>query len=485
MISSKTFNNIKYFTTIAAVILIIVFAILKFIIDLPTYEAILLSCIIAVSVLIIENIIYINGQVTDPLNCDQCKIQKNDNSNSNNQSINTNENFESIGERIMNRIEENSKIIGNNLETVFDKIIPPTKPEENVNLPVSTSSNSSNSNFSEPVQPTQSTQSTQSTQPTQSTQSTQPNNYEFKCVKVIKQDPTLVTQPVSLPSMQPNEILALQAAMNNASPNIAMDPNAPANISSLYNTIPAKMDEGFEMLDKPIDEQEQQTNNISKDDIKASIKAKINADTESNNNIKDVYLNKNITDPSIFSTPSNTKELVDGTTDPIRPVDATFDVGYVKYQQDGMQALEDKAALKNNIFRASIGNQQVVQEYLQDGKKYYNDIFTWSTDAPKTYEALNSELKYGDYNYISPLNKGMTNRAYTFINPTNWYPIPPFPPVCVTNKRCTTCPIQFTDGKDYMNWAPLEDFDNARRFTGDMGINIDYIKNVLNNPTAY
>jgi hypothetical protein len=473
MISSKTFNNVKYFTTIAAVILIIVFFILKFIIDLPTYEAILLACIIAVSVLIIENIIYINGQVTDPLNCDQCKIQKVDNSSSSsnsNSNSNPNENFESIGEKILNRLEENSKIISSNIESVVDKILPDTKPEQPVSTPpVSTT-------------PSVTTPSAPSTSSTSSPPQTQ-NNYEFKCVKVIKQDPSLVTQPVSLPTMQPNEILALQAAMNNASPNIAMDPNAPANISSLTTTIPAKIGEGFEMLDSPIDEQEQQTNNLSKEDIKASIKAKINANPDSN--IKDVYLNKNIADPSIFSIPNNNKELVDGTTDPIRPIDASFDVGYVKYQQDGMQALEDKAALKNNIFRASIGNQQVVQEYLQDGKKYYNDIFTWSTDAPKSYESLNSELKYGDYNYIGPLNKGMINKAYTFISPTNWYPIPPFPPVCVTNKRCTTSPVVISDGNDYMNFAALEDFDNARRFTGDMGINIDYIKNVLNNPTAY
>jgi hypothetical protein len=177
--------------------------------------------------------------------------------------------------------------------------------------------------------------------------------------------------------------------------------------------------------------------------------------------------------------------LVDGTTDPINPVDATFDANYVSYQKDGMQKLENKESLEQNIWRAGIGNQEVVKNYLKDGKKFYNDILTWSTDAPKTYESLNSELQYGNYNYISPLNKGMTNPEYTFVSPTNWYPIPPFPPVCVTNKRCVTSPIIMSNGKDYMNFASLEDFDAARRFTGDMQINIDYIKNVLNNPNGY
>ena len=80
MISSGTFNNFKYFAKIA-VILLFVFLLLISITTLSTSEAILLACIIAVSVLIIENIIFINTQSTDPLNCDQCLVQKVDESN--------------------------------------------------------------------------------------------------------------------------------------------------------------------------------------------------------------------------------------------------------------------------------------------------------------------------------------------------------------------------------------------------------------------
>ena len=98
---------------------------------------------------------------------------------------------------------------------------------------------------------------------------------------------------------------------------------------------------------------------------------------------------------------------------------------------------------------------------------------------------MNSELRYGDLNYLAPLNKGMANKDYTFISPNNWFPIPPVPPVCVTNKNCTTCPIIMSDGKDYMAWADVNDFDKSRRFTGNMGINIDYVKNVLNDSNGY
>jgi hypothetical protein len=133
----------------------------------------------------------------------------------------------------------------------------------------------------------------------------------------------------------------------------------------------------------------------------------------------------------------------------------------------------------------TVGNRNVVNKFLESGGKYYGDILTRSTNAPSKFQAATNELKYGDFNYIAPLNKGMINPEYTFVSPSNWYPIPPHPPVCVTNKSCTTCPIIMGDGKDYMQFASLDDFDKSRRFTGDMGININYIKNVLNNSNGY
>jgi hypothetical protein len=163
----------------------------------------------------------------------------------------------------------------------------------------------------------------------------------------------------------------------------------------------------------------------------------------------------------------------------------TYDVNSVEYQQDGIQNNEGQKVLDNNLFRMSVGNRSVVNKFIESGGKYYGDILTRSTNAPSKFQAATNELKYGDFNYIAPLNKGMINPEYTFVSPTNWYPIPPHPPVCVTNKSCTTCPIIMGDGKDYMQFASLEDFDKSRRFTGDMNINIDYIKNVLNNSNGY
>ena len=75
MNSSEILNNFKYYGKIF-IVLIIIFLLLKFIVNLKIYEALLLSLIIVISILIIENLIYINNIASDPLNCDQCKISK-------------------------------------------------------------------------------------------------------------------------------------------------------------------------------------------------------------------------------------------------------------------------------------------------------------------------------------------------------------------------------------------------------------------------
>ena len=75
MNSYDNLDNFKYLGKIVAITLI-VFIILKYAINMRQIEAVLLSAIITVSILIIENIIFINNEASDPLNCDQCKVQQ-------------------------------------------------------------------------------------------------------------------------------------------------------------------------------------------------------------------------------------------------------------------------------------------------------------------------------------------------------------------------------------------------------------------------
>ncbi len=484
MISSETFNNLKYFSKIG-IIFVIVFLLLKYIINLKPYEAILLACIIAVSILIIENIIYINNRASDPLDCDQCKVQKvSDNSNNDNlnnmvpnplsDNLNSNtmsqsvEKFESdtVGGNLLKIFQDKSKELVNNVAKTLNEISPEMAPEMASEMASEMSPETKTeimdkikSNLSANPDMVNKMNQAGGLTPDQvndlknNIQTMQDDNYEYRCIKIPKNEMTTTTDSSNI---------------NN-------------NNNQVTSNDQSNQIEGFQNLDGYIDEN---YINESKNFDQKLFSEQSNGPVSLTGTVANSTSSTPST-PSTTSTNSSQGKLVDGTSDPINPVDATFDSNYVSYQKDGMQKLENKESLDQNIWRASIGNQEVVQSYLKDGQKFYNNIMTWSTDAPKTYEALNSELQYGNYNYISPLNKGMTNREYTFINPTNWYPIPPFPPVCVTNRRCVTSPVMISDGKDYMNYAALEDFDAARRFTGDMQINVDYIKNVLNNPDGY
>jgi hypothetical protein len=450
MNSIDSLNNFKYLAKIA-IILLIVFLILKYVINLRPYEAILLAAIIAVSVLIIENILFINNQASDPLNCDQCKVEK---------------------------VKEPIK--------------------QNFAMSVSTQPPSMSSMPSIPI----------SSKPSQPPVSSSPSPIEkFGVFDDLAKDIKNVTKSVlgadnkdgfakvenfestsdidvEQSSAEQSDVVSNESATldsyidEQAEKNIALLQNKSVQETNKPTELPANEPISSTQIDNSVEPADSSNpSNIPRleKDIKAEYKALL------------TNQNKDFIDNTIPSMNLNDLTVPNTVTsgDPIKGPSVSFDENYVQYQKNGLEKLDQLDTLKTNLFRASIGNQDLVKGYLKDGEKYYNDIYSYSTDAPKTYEALNSELKYGNYNYIGPINKGMINKAYTFISPSNWYPINPFPPVCVTNKSCTTCPIQITDGKDYMNFASLEDFDKARRFTGDMQINIDYIKNVLNNPNAY
>ena len=346
MFSFQTFSakyHIKF-----VVILLIIFLLLKFMVELKLYEALLLSLIISITIIIIENIISINNDVLDPISCDQCKIEKTVELEGEGKSALEPE----MKEPFIEDITTNFKNLYTNL---MNKVV------------------SNNKSFNDPVN----------------------DEYEYKCVRIKKKT---IDDIVDETTVQ-DEFMQSTDMYNNGSNKL----------------------EKFETVEKK-------------------------------NNVKNT----------------------------ITPV--TSSVNAVQYQQDGLQELASIQSEKVNDFRRSIGNQELVDAWTKDGNKFYSDMSTRSTGVPPASVLMDNELKYGDYNYVGPLNKGMVNKDYTFVSPTNWYPIPPHPPVCVTNKACTTCPVSISDGKDYMQWANWEDFDESRRFSGDMGINIEYVKNVLNNP---
>jgi len=93
-------------------------------------------------------------------------------------------------------------------------------------------------------------------------------------------------------------------------------------------------------------------------------------------------------------------------------------------------------------------------------------------------QLVRSDMPYNDFNHLpipTDYVSTATDYGYSFLPPEKWYPEPPFPPVCVTDKRCPVVPL-YTTGTN----VNLKDWDNARRITPPDNINTEYVKEVLN-----
>jgi len=101
---------------------------------------------------------------------------------------------------------------------------------------------------------------------------------------------------------------------------------------------------------------------------------------------------------------------------------------------------------------------------------------------------LNNEMGYTDYsdgaagNYVDYNNFPQHDLAnaefesgYSFLPPSQWYPVPPHPPVCVSEKRCPVCPV-FTTGLP----ADLKEWNASRRIMPPDRINVKYVEEKLN-----
>ena len=101
---------------------------------------------------------------------------------------------------------------------------------------------------------------------------------------------------------------------------------------------------------------------------------------------------------------------------------------------------------------------------------------------------LNNEMGYTDYSdgaagdYVDYNNFPQHDLAnaefesgYSFLPPSQWYPVPPHPPVCVSEKRCPVCPV-FTTGLP----ADLKEWNASRRIMPPDRINVKYVEEKLN-----
>jgi len=93
-------------------------------------------------------------------------------------------------------------------------------------------------------------------------------------------------------------------------------------------------------------------------------------------------------------------------------------------------------------------------------------------------DVITNEMPYTDYHHL-PLSDNykpdMFEYGYSFLPPEKWYPQPPFPPVCVSEKRCPVCPTNTTGTP-----IDVKEWHSSRRITPPDNINTDYIKEKLN-----
>lgn len=90
---------------------------------------------------------------------------------------------------------------------------------------------------------------------------------------------------------------------------------------------------------------------------------------------------------------------------------------------------------------------------------------------------LDNEYEYTDYNMLpmADHDTGSFEYGYSFLPPEKWYPQPPNPPVCVTDKRLHVMPV-------YTTGTPIDvkEWNEARRVMPPDNIKTKYVKEKLN-----
>jgi len=143
------------------------------------------------------------------------------------------------------------------------------------------------------------------------------------------------------------------------------------------------------------------------------------------------------------------------------------------------QILVDDITLENrkqNVLRHATNSNNYDSRYQEVGPK--SEKLKTLANRRRIEGDLDDELPYSDYNHL-PVGTGYRSHdyeyGYSYLPPEKWYPLPPRPPICVTDKRCPVCPV-------YADGAPtdVKEFYTSRRIMPPDLINTDYIDEKLN-----
>jgi len=207
---------------------------------------------------------------------------------------------------------------------------------------------------------------------------------------------------------------------------------------------------------------------------------------------------------NIFINPSCKVENLTNILNNPKKKDDTDDI-YYKHEQDEYDTYEDRKKFPNKK-NSDDNNFDNDDNYDNDGyesrkpinykpgpckdcvsRTYDNDDFEkYKYKIHRKYDAsgsrekdgvMKTEIEYSDYN-ILPVHREDRDDyewGYTMLPPEKWYPIPPHPPICVTDKRSEIQPMITTGGG-----VSLKEWDSCRRITPGDVVNIDYARDKLN-----
>lgn len=160
------------------------------------------------------------------------------------------------------------------------------------------------------------------------------------------------------------------------------------------------------------------------------------------------------------------------------------------HPQPKIENLTSLQSVTNNVIRTVMENtrveipQQMIQQppiqEMQKDTYIYRPLSNpqiQSAGSRQENGVIINEMKYTDYNNLPMvgLNTGSFEEGYSMLPPSQWYPQPPHPPVCVAQQSCPVCPVTTTGlGTDLLEWH------SSRRVTQPDTINTTYIEEKLN-----
>lgn len=119
-------------------------------------------------------------------------------------------------------------------------------------------------------------------------------------------------------------------------------------------------------------------------------------------------------------------------------------------------------------------HEQKLEPRKFSGAENINQIDTGNGQTRENL--LVNHMLYSDFNRMPPsFYQNDFEYGYSFMPPKDWYPVPPYPPVCSSNATCLTQPV-YVDNST-MN---LKEWNQTQKITPPDSINTRYLSEVTN-----